>query len=344
MTIEVVKTNKPEEWDSYVTQASHATPFHQYAALDLFANHTNTDLHLLIGYKGQEPVELLPLFETNRGPFTKIHSPPDAAELAHLGPVQLHSNGVKQRKVEKDHRRFVNACWEWIETSIEPDFVSLWSSDRYTDVRPYLWNDFEASPRYIYIIELGSGVEALFNDLTKETRRRIRNTDEQAYEIIEGDLDATQLLVRQLQDRHKEQGMTYGLTPELMAEFHARLPDEQLHPYCLCIDEEMVSGLLALEFGDTMHVWIGGVKTDVDLPVNELLYWHIIEQAAAKDLDRVDLTTAMIPSLADYKAKFGPEPRVMFELRWESQVWQATKFGYRRLPKRGHELIQSLLS
>lgn len=344
MSVEVTRETAPDTWNSSVYRSTRATPFHQYAVLELLAGHTGADLHPLVGYKGQEVVGILPIFETEWGPFTALYSPPLEAELMHLGPLWLRNDGMKQRTIEKTHRRFVDACWDWIETTADPDFVSLRCSDRYGDVRPYLWNGFEATPQYIYVVDLEADIQSLFDALTKETRRQIRNTDDDAYEIVEGDTADVRLVVRQIQRRLEEQGVQFGLTPEVVARLCDRLPDEQVHPYCLRVGGKTVSGLLSLEFGDTMHVWLGGAKASVDLPVNELLYWHAIERTASMGLDRVDLTTAMIPDLANYKAKFGPDARTVFNMEWRSPAWQAASFGYQRLPERGQHLIQSLLS
>jgi hypothetical protein len=312
--------------------------------LDLLADLADAYLHLLVGYKGEQPVGLLPLFETRRGPFTELRSPPQSVQVMCQGPLLVRNDGVKQRRAEKDHRRFVDACWEWMGEEVDPGFVELRCVDRYADVRPYLWNGFEATPEYVYIVDVGADRETLRDGLAKETRRQVRNTDEDAYELVEGGVETTRAIAEQVQERYAEQERAYGLTPEFLATVHEQLPDEQVHPYAVEVDGEFVGGLFTLAYGDTMHVWQGGVQTDADLPVNELLYWHAIESAAAMDLDRLDLTTAMVPSLADFKAKFGGEPRTTMTVTWQSQASRATEFGYQALPESGQSVLQTFVS
>jgi len=59
MGIEIGQATRAE-WDRCIGQSSHATVFHQSAMLDLLADLADAYLHLLVGYKGEQPVGLLP--------------------------------------------------------------------------------------------------------------------------------------------------------------------------------------------------------------------------------------------------------------------------------------------
>jgi hypothetical protein len=67
MSVEITHRTDADEWNGYVEQSPQATPLHRHEALALIAEETGTTLHTLVGFTGQEPVGVLPLFEGHAG-------------------------------------------------------------------------------------------------------------------------------------------------------------------------------------------------------------------------------------------------------------------------------------
>jgi len=67
VTISTTESADQETWDEYVELSPHGTVFQRYGALEAQANHSNATLHPLVGYKGQEPIGIFPVFETHKG-------------------------------------------------------------------------------------------------------------------------------------------------------------------------------------------------------------------------------------------------------------------------------------
>lgn len=51
-----------DRWDDLVRSSRQGTFFHRRSPLRVLADHSDTTLHPLVGYKGQEPVGVFPVF------------------------------------------------------------------------------------------------------------------------------------------------------------------------------------------------------------------------------------------------------------------------------------------
>ena len=334
MSIDVSRIDSAEldDWNSYVEQSPHTSIFHHGEALKILAEQSGANLHPLVGYKGQEPVGILPLFETTLGPFTSVYSPPPHLDVFSLGPALLNFEKLKRRKSERRHRRFVESSLTWIENQLDPDYIDIRTVDRYDDVRPFKWNDFDVTPTYTYILDITPDEETLLTNFSRDARSNIRNTDDDAYEIEEGDASAVSFIIEQIRERHDEQGEEYRITPRFAQSLYDQLPTETIRPYVISVEDERVGGVLALEHGDTVYRWQGGARHDVDVPVNDLLDWHIIQEAKSRGRERYDLVGANLPRLCKYKSKFGPAASAYYTVQRKSPRMSIATEAYRRLP------------
>lgn len=309
MTLRIERfADDTEQWNDYVSRADHASVFHRHEGLALIADHTDTTLYPLVGYKGQEPVGVLPVFERSVGPLTLVESPPDGMEVFSLGPVLTNREQLKQRKIERRNRRFVDECLGWIDDHLGPDVVHLRSVERYTDLRPFQDRGYDVTPYYTYVVDLDRTTEDLLASFSSDARSNIRNADDREYEVEVGDREAAAAVIEQVRARMAALEEPYPLTPSTGRELYDRFSDDVVRPYVLSVDGERAGGMIALEHDDTVYRWQGGAKTSVDFPVNDVLDWHVITDAMDRDMTRYDLVGANLSRTARYKAKFGPDP------------------------------------
>lgn len=329
--VEAVTADQREEWNRAVDRSPQTTPFHRYESLVSLAEYFDAAVHPLLGRVGQEPVGVFPVFGQQQGPFLLATSPPLSVEI-HAGPALLNFEKLKQRKAEVRHREFVEGCLEWIDAEMDPDVVEIKAPDRYTDVRPFLRREFEVTPSYTYVLDLGPDEDALIEQFSSDARSNIRNTAEDAYQIREEGTDAIETIVSLVQQRFDALDEYYYLEDDLVVDLHETADAVRVRPYTCRIDGEIASGLVVLEYDDTVYRWQGGSKPDVDLPVNDLLDWRVIRDARARDVDRYDLVGAMLPRLCEYKAKFGPRPTPLYLIRKRSAPASAVERVYRQMP------------
>lgn len=300
--------NAPGEWDTLVERSSAGTVFHRRVFLETVAAHSNSTLHRLVGYKGQEPVGIFPVFEHQRGPMTTAFSPPPRMGLSQLGPAILDLDNLKRRRAFKRTKRFLEASLDWIEEGIDPKLIHLRTTPVFQDVRPLLWNGFDVSPRHTYVVDLSPEREDVLATFSSDARRNIRSTPENAVNIRETDGGVTRI-VEHLDRRHAEQNLEFPVTASFVDDVKSVLDDDAFRAYRCTVDGEYVSGLLVLADDETVYRWQGGARParDVDVPVNDLLDWRVMTDAMETGNRRYDMLGANTDGgVVDYKSKFGP--------------------------------------
>lgn len=338
MSIETVEAKSREDWERAVEQSPQATYFHQYDPLVALAEYFDAELHLLLSYVGQEPVCLFPVFEQSKGPLVLATSPPLSVEI-HTGPALLNFDKLTQRKAEKRHQSVIDSVLAWIESEIDPDYHVLKLSDRYTDVRPFLRNDFDVKPSYTYILDLQPDIDEIQSGFSRSARNNVRTTDDDRYRIEVGGQEEIRSIISLVDERFDAIDEYYYLDSTLVCDLYRRSDGTTVRPYVCRVDGETVAGIIALEIGDTVYRWQSGTQRTTDLPATVLLDWRIIQDAKQRGYTRYDFVGAMLPELCKYKAKFGPEPRPVHIVRESSLTASLLERAYDRLPESARQLM-----
>ncbi|WP_254765002.1 lipid II:glycine glycyltransferase FemX [Natrinema marinum] len=330
-----------EQWDKYVSRSPHGTIFHRYAALKAQEDCSNTSLHPLVGYKGEEPIGVFPVFSAQRGPFTFAFSPPYELHVPNLGPALLNMQKLKQRKREKRHRRFIDGCLEWITTELETSYVSIRTGWRYDDLRPFTWNEFDVQPSYTYVIDLETDEDELLERFSSTTRKTVRNNLDEEYAVTTGGREAVEWIMERVRERYHHQEKTATISTGFVVDLYDRLPEGTVRPYILSVDGEPVTGTILLEDDGIAHRWQGGAKPDVDLPANELLEWHMLTDAMERGIREYEMVDANEPRINKWKAKFAPDVRTYFTMKRSGPGVEAAVQLYLRLRDQS-ELVTKL--
>ena len=181
-----------------------------------------------MGYKGQEPVGVFPLFEISKGPVKTVFSPLPGRGIPHLGPVLFNHQQLKQRRFEKRNLSFVEGCLEWVEENIGPKYFHAVTQPGYDDVRPFQWNDFDVTPKYTDDIDLSVGESALLEGFTRDARKSIQNSPEDAYVIEERGIEGIDYVLERINSRYEEGGGGLFLEPQFITDLYDTLPDGRL--------------------------------------------------------------------------------------------------------------------
>lgn len=331
--VRVADEATPERWDDLVERSQQGTPFHRAAAMETIAEHSGTTLYPLVGYKGEEPVGLFPLYERSVGPVTVLFSPPPGLGFGYQGPLLVNVQKLKHRKAEKRNRRFVDGCVALLETELSPNYVHVRNEPRYGDTRPFTWNGFETSPLYTYVLDLTAGEETLVEQFSRSVRRKLRDDYDDRYDIEEGGRAALERIVEQSRSRYEEQGKEYPVTTAFVLDLWQTLPEGTVRPYVCTVDGSYEGGIVTLEFGGTVHRWLGGVTPDTDVPVNDLVDSRIIRDAIDRGQTRYDLLGANDRRISQYKAKFAPDLTTYHEMERGSVPIRLASTLYRRVAR-----------
>lgn len=342
INVERLSSDESDRWSRAVERSSQTTPFHQYEALRQMARTKDKELALLAGFRGQEPVGLLPVFRYNRGPLTLVRSPLLAVGIRNIGPALVNHEKLKQRKREMTNRQFVDGALDWLRENYDPDHVEFKTTHRYADVRPFIWNDFDVETNYTYILDLPGDRDELLQQFSKSTRRNIRNRDPDAYSIHEAGEEGIRKIHYHIKRRYEQSDVEYVGTPlELKLGLYESLPEGQVRPYVCEVDGEYASGIIALEYGDTAYFWRGGAKNDANVPVNTYLHWHVMCEAMNRGLDRYHIMGATNERVSKYKSKFGPRLKPEYTLRSQTTRMQAATELHAAVSKGVEAIVQS---
>lgn len=305
--IELYDSDDRGRWNDHVERSLHSTPFHRYETLEVLAERSGTQLYPMVGYKGQEPIGLLPLFSLTWGPFSAAFSPPPDLKVSYLGPALLNSEKLKRRKAERRHDAFVDECVARLDEECDPKFTQVRTGPWYDDPRPFGWNEFDVDLAHTYVVDLAPGRDALLQSFSSDARRNVTDDTDGDVEIRIGDRRSVKRIITQVTERHARQDESYKLTPETVADIYTRLGPERVRPYVCTVDGAFVGGVITVEDDETIYRWQGGAKPETDVPINDRLDWRIMTDAIERGLDRYDLVGANNRRLCGYKAKFAPD-------------------------------------
>lgn len=322
-----------DRWNRWVDRSPHGTVFHRYEALDVQAEHGDVDSHLLIGYKGEEPVGILPIFERRIGPISVAFSPPPDLLVSYLGPALLNMEALRRRKQDRRLQGFVEGVFEWLREEIDPVYTHVRTNGAYEDLRPFLWNGCQATPEYTYLLDLTPGRDEVFDGTSGTLRSNVRNTPDEDYTIEEGGPEAIAAIIEQVRSRYESQDASYHVTPAFVTDLYDRLSEDRVRPYVCSVDGSFVGGIVALDDGETVYRWQGGVRPegDLDLEVNDLVDWRIIRDAIERGRTTYDFVGANDPHINRYKAKFNPGLETYYSLERGSALVTQLAHLYGRL-------------
>ncbi|QZP39692.1 GNAT family N-acetyltransferase [Halobaculum magnesiiphilum] len=332
MSIEVRPVDDDERWNGYLEHAPTPTPFHYAEVLDVLASAAGATLHRLGGFKGQEPVGLFPVFEVDRGPVSGVFSPPPDLKVPYLGPtLVVRGDAPKRRRLDRQHHEFVERTVEHLSASMDPGLVNVRTPPGYDDVRPFSWNEYEADPRYTYVVDITRSEEELLDSFSSDARRNVTDDYDVDYEILPGDAADIERIVEQTRRRHAEQGEPFPIDSSFVVDLYEAAPKGVVRPVVCRIDGEFTAGTVCLEAHGAAIRWVGSAKPPCDLPANDLIDWEYCRRAAGRGVRSFDLAGANTPRIAEYKAKFAPDLVPYYRVKHASRTMDVAVSLYNKL-------------
>lgn len=335
MSIEVTEATEDDlkNWNKYVDQSPHGDLFHYREALETQAEFLDCKLHTLIGFKGQEPVGIFPLFTVRKGPVTTAFSPPPEVKIPYQGPALLNMEKLKQRKAERRHQSFLQECLSWMDSNFNPRYTHIRLHCQYQDLRPLKWEGFDVTPAYTYLLDIDREPEELLMSFSSDARSNIRDgRDAAGVSVSEEGRESICKILEQVRQRYESQGIAFHLPRELLLTLYDELPAGAIRPYVCRVDGEFAGGILAYEHHDTIYRWQGGVRTDTDtdVSVNDLLDWTVMQSAQERSLSSYDLVGANNSRINKYKAKFNPDLQEFYTLERASTAMNIAAHLYKQ--------------
>lgn len=326
-----------DEWNGALPDTGFEV-FHTPEALAVIDRHTAGDLRLFAGYKGERPVGLFPVVETQRAIGTAVLSPPPSMGVPRLGPLLMPAS-PKRRSREKLNRRFVSGVLDSVGVDDSRSLFRVICSPSYPDPRAFDWEGLNVETAFTYLLETdGKTLEEIRAAFSKSLRREIRDGRELDIKVTVESAESAGAVHEATAARYREQGQTYPLDREYVEDLVGSLEEtDRARVYVAReTDGTFVSGITVLYSNDAAYFWQGGTRTERDgVSVNGLIHWRIIKDLFAdpprESVTGYDLMGANTERLCQYKSKFGADLVPYYSVESSGPLMMLAKTGYRAI-------------
>ncbi|QLG64327.1 GNAT family N-acetyltransferase [Halorarum salinum] len=329
-----LETLSLDEWGDALP-SSGFEPFHVPAALEALDAHTDGELRLYGGFKGDRPVGLFPAVVRERSVGTAILSPPPGFSIPRLGPLVMPAS-PKRRKREKVNATFAAELVEELDVDSSLTLFRTVCTTAYPDPRPYVWNDLDLDTRFTYRLAVDGDPDDMLAACSKSLRREIRDARDLDVTVEPEGLEGTRAVFERAAERYAEQDRTFSLTwPYVRDLTESMAADDRCRTYVARdADGEFLTGVVALYSNDDAYFWLGGARTVHEgVSVNSLVHWRMVEDVAAgeprQSVDGYDLMGANTERLCRYKSKFGADLSPYYVVESGGPSMDVAKRAYR---------------
>ena len=298
-----------EEWDRALPSEGFEL-FHTGTALSVVERHTDGTMRLFVGYKGDNPVAMFPVFVVQRAVGRAVLSPPPGMGIPQLGPLVMPAS-PKRRKRERLNREFVQSVLDRCDVDTTGSLFRVVCSPQYPDPRPFAWTGLDVETEFTYTLDTDDGSpDELLGAASKSLRREVRDGRETDVTVSVEGAEAAERVYEQTSERYREQGEAYALDESYVTDLTASLVEADRCRVYVARDPdgEFRSGITVLYSNDAAYFWMGGTRAEYDgVSINSLLHWRIVEDLATDTTaaTRYDLLGANTERLCRYKSKFG---------------------------------------
>ncbi len=293
--MELTPLGRDEEWGRLLDAQPDATLYHTMPWLRFQERSFGYKLHPLVARRRGAPVGVFPTFLVRRGIF-RVSSSPRGIDTLFLGPLvapgllpellDAYDRWVRRNRVDYSAIAFPG------EIEAEAATSRGYAHERQRNA----------------VVDLAGGEEAVWDRLTSECRRRVRQARKRRVEIVEGGLgphlDRYVTLSAETFARSDKRSM---LTRDVLSDMLGALADGG---ETLALRAEVDGKVMAMYVGAAYRRTFYAVDTVCDVrfrkyPASNLMNWHALAWSCRRGLDRFDFQGANMPSLATFKASFG---------------------------------------
>ncbi len=336
MELRIAQNTDAKEWDRILSDSPHGTLFHHWKWLKITEKHTQTKLYPLIGMLNGISIGIFPLFFLKKGPARMVFSPPPHAALFYLGPVFARNAGLTQEKREIISMDFHALVENFIINDLNANYIFISLPPGIQDPRPFIWSGYTAGPSFDYVTELKKGADYLFQSLDKKQRQDINRAKKRGMSVEMGGQKEINLILDLMTTRYEEQEKMVTVTPEYVTDIYDTFKDN-VAVFVTRAEGEIVTGLIDLQYRDTLYSWIGNPKPRVPVSPspNDLMAWEIVRYGCEqKYTSLVTMGAAGNERLHTYYAsKYDPELTIRYNVKKTSCMSGIFEMGYKNIFK-----------
>ena len=316
--LKVAREEDAELWDRLVESSPHGTIFHTWKWLKIAEKHTNSKLFTLVGYRGEVPVGIFPLFYQKKAFLKMVFSPPPHVAIIYLGPALVDYDKLRQSKKEINFVEFQRQVDEFIKEELKANYISISLPPRLPDPRPFQWSGYEVEPAYGYVMDLSKGIEYIWqNKCDRKLRQDIERGIRRGISIEEGGKKELEVIYDLMIERYAEQDRVVTVPKEYLLDVYDAF-SENLRIFVGKYDGEIVTGIIDVCYKDKVASWIGNPRSRINISPspNDLLNWEAMKYACEHGFKYYEtIGAAGDERLHYYSSKFNPELLIRFSVK-----------------------------
>ncbi|MCQ6963394.1 GNAT family N-acetyltransferase [Methanolobus chelungpuianus] len=325
-------------WDDFVDSSPYGTLFHKWDFLKTIEKHTGYILLPYGIYVKDTLAGVFPAFLKSNYRVSAVFSPPPRTGIPYMGfimssdYVELTQNGKEARLKE-----IVKGITEKLD-KLSPVYLSIQLPSAFSDIREFKWNDYSVDPLFTYYIPTDASLDDILKGFSRSTKRLIRGINSKKFGIEM--VQSTELapFFDLLSRRYKEQGLKLPIiSMEYLADLLHLYPDNIRLYYVYDEEGVIVGSNLAIMYKNKLISWLGTPKPDVNLPVNEFIFWEFIKMA--KNTNSVfEIGGADTRRLCSFKSHFNPSLETSYRVFRRSSIGVVAEWAYLNLYKKSSSL------
>lgn len=260
-----------------------------------------------------------------------VFSPPPRSAIFYMGPAFARIAGLTQEKWEILYSDFHGSIENFIKNDLNANYVSIALSPALQDPRPFTWSGYTVGSSYDYVTDLRHGADNLFQVLDKKQRQDINRAKKRGISTEMGGKREITMILDLMTNRYEEQTKTVTVSPGYIAEVYDKFKDN-IAVFVTRCEGEIVTGLIDLQYRDTLYSWIGNPKPrrPVSPSPNDLMAWEIIRYGCEREYTSlVTMGAAGNKRLHSYYAsKFDPALSIRYHAKKTSFMSRIFEKGY----------------
>jgi hypothetical protein len=330
------------EWDRFVEDSPYGLLYHRWNFLKIVEKYSGYRLLPYGIYKGDELICLFPLYFKAKGGLKLLYSPPQQAlaYVPYLGMVMSPLfDGLRQHKKEN----YLDTVAREINREtrkLSANRTAIAMPPGIVDFRHFRWSGYRVEVGYTYIIDLKRNVQELWNSLSKDCRKSIKDCEKKRLTLKPSDDIGSFIGIMRRDLEQKDDTFFHRQGPEYLKALLARFPDN-LKMSFLYDDDVLVAAAINCEYKKHLLLWMCG-KDCSRGDYGEYLNWEFIRRAKENGIERVENWGTEQKLLCVYKSKFNPALEPRYALVKDDAIGRLAAWTYDSIAKR--PLIGSIVA
>jgi hypothetical protein len=318
LKVEVFDQNNAKEWNNIIDQSINGTLFHTWEWLRIVEKHSDSKLLPLVYFDTDDnkPFGAIPLFLKKRLGLKMVFSPPPGTSIT-LGPTIIEK-GYKQHKFELAYLDFQRSMDNYIG-KLGANYVYIITSPGLLDIRPFSWAQYQVTPSYTYRIDLSRSEKDLWGNLSPSLKREINQTRNKGVQVVKNNFNKRQIVdyvYDSLVDCYDKQHLKLSLKKAYLENIQQQLDGSRMKILVAKNDDKVIGAQIFVTYKNIITGWVGSIRPGPnDLEVNGLMLWESISDGIKEGYRWLENMGANTPHLCSYKAKFGPQVALYFEMK-----------------------------